>query len=163
MDTTVDGALNYQSMDSKNDMFGETIDWNPTTQFYMQANLNVVFATIQTAYPRAGGAGNEVLRNADNNYKNGSLIAGFVVDKNTDAQLQYTFYRADNYSAPTVVTQFYGAGVKEYTVALALKHKFSDRLIGSLKVGYFDSKNDTTGGFTNFRGPMGYITIDHAL
>ncbi len=163
MDTTVDGALNYQSMDSKNDMFGETIDWNPTTQFYMQGNLNVVFATIQTAYPSAGGTGNDVLRNADNNYTNGSLIAGFVVDKNTDAQLQYTFYRADNYSAPTVVTQFYGAGVKEYTVALSLKHKFSDRLIGSLKVGYFDSKNDTTGGFTNFRGPMGYITIDHAL
>ena len=28
---------------------------------------------------------------------------------------------------------------------------------------YFDSKSDTTGGYTNFRGPLGYITIEHAL
>ena len=163
MNTVVDSASSYDSGDSKNRTFGETIDWNPTNQVYVQANLNVVFATISTAYPRAGLTANDVLRNADNNYVNGSLITGFTVDKNTDAQLQYTYYRADNFNPATIVSQFYGASTKEYTVALTLKHKFTNRLVGSLKVGYFDSKNGTTGGFTNFRGPMGYLSIEHAL
>ncbi len=163
MNTIVDSGTSYDSMDSKNHMFGETIDWNPTNQVYVQANINYVFATISTAYPRSGGTANDLFHNADNNYVNGSLITGFAIEKNTDAQLQYTYYRADNYKPANTNFVFYGASMKEYTVTLALKHKFTDRLMGSLKVGYFDSKNGTTGGFTNFRGPMAYVSIEHAL
>ena len=163
MHTIVDSGTNMQSNDTKNYSFGETIDWNPTNQVYLQANLNVVFNTIKTAYPVAGGLGNEVLRNADNNYTSGSFVTGMVVDKETNASLQYTFYRANNFKAPTNATQFYGAGVKEYTVAAVVKHKFTNRLVGEAKVGYFDSKNDTTGGNTNFKGPMVYVSLTHAL
>lgn len=163
MDTTVDSGANFQSNDTKNYSIGETIDWAPTTQMFVQANVNVVFNTIKTSYPVAGGLGNDVLHNADNNYINGSFITGFVVDKNTDASLQYTYYRADNYKVPSPASVFFGAGVKEYTVAAVVKHKFSDRLVGECKVGYFDSKNDTTGGNTNFKGPMAYVSLDYAL
>jgi len=142
---------------------GETIDFSPNARSYVQANVNVTFNTIQTAYPVAGGLGNEVLRNADNNYVNGSLVTGWIVDKNTDASLQYTFYRADNYKAPTNAALFYGAGAKEFTVTAGVKHRFSDKLIGQLRIGYIDSKNDTTGGNTNFRGPLLYVSLDHAL
>lgn len=163
MDTTVDSGTNMQSNDTKNYSFGETIDWSPTTQMFVQANLNVVFNTIKTAYPAAGGLGNEVLRNADNNYISGSFVTGMVVDKETDASLQYTYYRADNFKVPTNATQFYGAGVKEYTVTAVVKHKFSDHLVGEFKIGYVDSKNDTTGGNTNFKGPLVYVSLTHAL
>ena len=104
-----------------------------------------------------------MLRNADNNYTSGSFVTGMVVDKETDASLQYSFYRANNFKAPTNATQFYGAGVKEYTVTAVVKHKFTNRLVGEAKVGYFDSKNDTTGGNTNFKGPMVYVSLTHAL
>jgi hypothetical protein len=164
MDTTVDAGPLYESMDSKNHMFGETVDWTPNDQVYVQASVNVVFSTLQTAYPRAGLTGNDVLRNSDNNYVNGSVLAGFVVDKATDAQLEYTFYRADNYdplTPPSAVPL--GAGAKEYTVTAGVKHKLTDRMIVNAKVGYFDSQNDTTGGMTNFRGPLGYVSIDYAL
>ncbi|MDI1336739.1 MAG: hypothetical protein PSU94_11220 [Lacunisphaera sp.] len=163
MDTTIDSTANIQSNDTKNYNFGETIDWSPTKQLFVQANINVVFNTIQTAYPLAGGLGNEVLRNADNNYTSGSFITGFVVDKETDASLQYTFYRAGNYNVPTNASLFYGAGVKEYTVALVVKRKLTSTLFGEAKVGYFDSKNDTTGGNTNFKGPMVYVSLTQAL
>jgi hypothetical protein len=158
----VDFGSSYDSMDSTSDTICETIDWNPTLQFYMQANVNVVYASISTGYPRSGGLANDVLRNADNNYLNGSLVTGFAVDKATDASLAYTFYHADNYE-PFVATVGYGAGVEEYTVAATVKRKLTDRLIGTLKVGYFDSQNDTTGGRTNFRGPMAYVSLDYAL
>ncbi|MEI6106582.1 MAG: hypothetical protein WCR49_06155 [Opitutae bacterium] len=164
MNTTVDAGTEYQSMDSTSHMFGETLDWNPSNQAYVQANLNVVFATISTAYPRAGGTANDVLRNADNDYMNGNIVAGFVVNKTMDAQLEYTFYKADNYN-PLVpsASMAFGAGVKEYTLTAGLKVKLSDQMIGRVKVGYFDSKNDTTGGNTNFKGPMAYVSLDYAL
>lgn len=163
MNTQTDVNDKYASLDSTNHLFGETIDWTPNNQVYVQANLNVVFATASTAYPRAGGTANDVLRNADNNYVSGSVVAGCVVGKATDAQLQYTWYRADNFNAAIVASQPYGAAVKEYTVTLALKHKFSDRIIANAKIGYYDSKNDTTGGFTNFKGPLAYVSLAYAL
>ena len=163
MDTSVDSAASFQSNDTKNYNIGETVDWSPSAQVFVQANLNVVFNTIKTAYPVAGGLGNDVLRNADNNYINGSLITGFVVDKNTDASVQYTYYRADNYKVPSPASVFYGAGVKEYTLTVGVKHKFTDRLMGNAKLGYIDSKNDTTGGNTNFKGPLAYVSLEFAL
>ncbi len=163
MDTTVDAGTAYESMDSKNHLFGETIDWNPTKQFYMQANLNVVFATTGTAYPRAGGTANEVLRNSDNNYWNASVVVGFALDKSTDAQLQYTRYHANNSQAALVATMPYGTVVDESTITLGLKRKLTDRMVLHAKVGYFDSTNDSTGGNTNFRGPLGYVSLEYAL
>lgn len=164
MDTTVDAGGSYQSMDSTNHLFGETIVWSPIRQFYAQLNANVVYATIQTAYPRAGGTANDVLRNADNNYWNGDLTFGFPVSKAADIQLQTTAYRADNYDAfATPASLSYGAGAKESTTTVGLKYKLSDRMILNAKVGYIDSRNDTTGGNTNFRGPVGFLAIDYAL
>ncbi len=164
MNTTVDAGDSYQSMDSKNHMFGGTIDWNPNKNVYVQANVNVVFSTLSTAYPRAGFSANDVLRNADNDYTSGNIIAGFAVDKRTDAQLEYTYYKANNYDplAPSASVA-YGAGGKEYTVTAGLKRKLTDRMILNAKVGYFDSKSDTTGGNTNYRGPLAYVSLDYSL
>ncbi|HTL68882.1 MAG TPA: hypothetical protein VL200_14555 [Lacunisphaera sp.] len=163
MDVTVDSGASMDSNDTKNYNLGETIDWSPTKNLYLQANINAVYNTIKTAYPVAGGAANDVLRNSDNNYVSGSFITGFAVDKETDASIQYTYYRADNYNVPTNATLFYGAGVKEYTVAFVVKHKFTDKFLGEFKIGYFDSENQTTGGNTNFRGPLAYVSVTHAL
>ena len=164
MDTTVDTEESYQSMDSTSHLFGETVDWNPNKQVYVQLNLNVVFATIETAYPRAGGAANDVLRNSDNNYQNGNLIIGFVLSKSTDAQLECRGYRADNYdpAVPSAAIP-YGAGVREYVVTAGVKHRIGDKMFLNAKVGYFDSRNDTTGGNTNFKGPVAYLSLDYAL
>ena len=62
-----------------------------------------------------------------------------------------------------ILTMPYGAGAKDSIVTVGLKHKFSDRCMGNFKLGYCDSKNDTTGGNTNFRGPLGYVSLDFAL
>jgi hypothetical protein len=44
-----------------------------------------------------------------------------------------------------------------------VKHLLGDRMFLNAKVGYFDSRNDTTGGNTNYHGPMAYLSIDYAL
>ncbi|MBA3849369.1 MAG: hypothetical protein C0502_05165, partial [Opitutus sp.] len=64
---------------------------------------------------------------------------------------------------PTYATQWYGAGVKEYTVTCALKHRFTKDIVGQFKLGYVNSKNQTTGGNTNFKGPLAYVSFDYAI
>ena len=164
----------YDSMDMENHMVAATIDWTPSSQFYMQANANVVFNVISTIYPRAGVApvagstpswdANRVLQNSNNNYVSGSLLAGAVLTKTDDLLVQYTYYKADNYNPEVAsVTMPYGAGAEESLVTVGIKHKFSKNLLGSIKLGYIDSRNDTTGGHTNFRGPLGYVTMEREL
>ena len=157
------GYVEGDSNDSRRHSIGETIDWNPGKSVYVQLNVNVVFDKTSTAYPRAGGSANDVLRNADNNYWNGSLVTGFAVDKATDAQLMATWYKADNFNREIVASDPFGAGCRDYAVHAGLKHKFSPKMLGHAKVGYVDSRNDTTGGNTNFRGPVGYLAIEYGL
>jgi len=162
MDVTTATTAFYQSMDAKTHTIGETINWNPIRQFYLQGNLNVVYSTTSTAYPRAGGTANDVLRNADNNYLSGSLLAGFVVDKKTNAEIQYTQYKATNFE-PLYATQPYGAGAKDFTVTAGLKRKLTDKLIADAKVGYLSSKNDTTGGRTDYTARVAYVSLQQAF
>ena len=161
----------YHSMNSTNHTISETIDWTPTAQFYLQANATIVFNVISTGYPQGGNVAasgvipaNLILQNSNNNYSSGSLLAGAVLTKTDDLQVQFTGYRANNYNPwMALYTQPFGAGAREASVTVGLKHKFSDKWLGTAKVGYFDSHNETTGGYTNFRSPLAYVSFEHAL
>jgi hypothetical protein len=164
----------YDSMDVENHMLGETIDWNPNKQFYAQANVNLVYNVVKTLNgrggitvgtpPNASYSSDTIVTNADNNYITASILGGAVLTKEDDLQIRFTYYKADNYHpAVAALTMPFGAGAKEISVSAGLKHKFSDRCIGNVKIGYYDSKNDTTGGNTNFKGPMAYVSLDYAL
>lgn len=161
----------YDSMDSKTHNIGVTVDWNPTKQFYLQGNVDLVYNVISTAFLHdlsvaAVGVipANRIIQNSDNNYRTASLIAGTALTKVDDLQVQCTYYKADNYN-PLLAryTQPYGASAKESSVQVGLKHKFSDKWIGHAKMGYIDHQNDTTGGFTNFRGPLAYVALEYGL
>jgi hypothetical protein len=164
----------YDSCDAKNHTFSETVDWSPSAQCYVQLSGTYVFNTIGTVYPRAGITPatstnsafdtNNIVQNSKNDYVTANLVCGWVLAKSTDAQVQYTYYRANNYN-PSVAawTLPYGAGAKDYIVTAGIKHKFNDKMVINAKVGYCDSKNDTTGGFTNFKGPLAYVSLDYAL
>jgi hypothetical protein len=161
MQVTTESTPEFDSMKARSHLVGETIDWNPTSVVFVQANANWGFNYISSAYPSSA---NPSQRNADNNYWTGSIITGFALNKDTDVSIQYTYQKADNFQ-PEVASfsQPYGASYKEEAVSIGVKHKFSKTWIGSGKVGYFDSQNDTTGGRTNFRGPMAYIAMEHSL
>jgi hypothetical protein len=164
----------YNSGNTKNYMIGETINWTPCTQCYVQLDANVVFNVINTVYPTAGITpatstlpafdSNKIVQNSNNNYVTGSFLTGFVMDKETDLEFQVDYYRAnDGNAAIAPWTVPYGVQVRDVSATIGLKHKFTDRMIGEAKVGYFDSKNDTTGGFTSYHGPVGYVSLAYAL
>lgn len=159
-----DGYLFGHSNDSRRYQISETIDWTPQKNFYAQANVNVIWDRVGTVYPRAGGSADDVLHNANNNYWNASVLTGFVVDKETDAQVQATYYKADNWDPlRATYTTPYGQGGKDYSVTVGLKHKFSDRMVGVAKLGYFNSTNETSGGFADYKGTVGYVSLQFRL
>lgn len=172
---TVTGYLplypEYASMDGKTHDIGVTLDWNPNQQFFLQANADLVyssFGTVSLHNLSVSAAGvipaNRLIQNANNNYTTVSVIAGTVLTKTDDLQVQFTHYQANNYNPQIAIyTMPYGAGGEEFSVSAGLKHKFSDKWIGHAKLGYVDSKNETTGGRTNFRGPLAYVSLDYAL
>ena len=153
---------------SRAQMISETIDWTPYRQLYFQGNLNVVYDYLETAYPVVVvSATTNVptpIQNANNNYITGSVLCGFVLDRQDDAQIQGLWQRADNYNPQIALGgQPYGAGFELQSISVGLKHKFTNRMLGDAKVGYFDCTDDTTGGFTNYRGPLFYIALEYAL
>jgi hypothetical protein len=149
-------------------MISETVDYTPSPQIYLQGNANVVYNYIQTAYPVVVVSATTniptPIQNADNNYITTSGLCGFVLDKTTDAQIQAIWSKANNYN-PQIAPggQPYGASFLEESVTAGLKHKFSSRMMADGKVGYLRLTDDTTGGFTNYRGPLVYISFTYSL
>ncbi len=167
---TVTGGLGSEitSGKARGQEISETINWTPVSQFYLQANINVVYNFIQTAYPvvvvsAVTGIASPI-QNANNNYITGSALCGFVLDKRTDAQLQWSWAQASNYN-PQIAPggQPYGASFHEDSLTAGLKHKFTNHLMGEAKVGYLEMTNPTTGGFTNYHGPLAYVALTYSL
>jgi hypothetical protein len=167
----VNGGTGYNEVTSgtvKGQMLSETVNWAPNQQVYFQANANVVYNCIQTSDPYVIVSVNPYVpppvANSDNNYVTGSLVCGFALDKTDDLQIRGTYCKADDYN-PQIAAggQPYGAGFLEESVTAGVKHKFNDKLLGELKAGYLRRTDDTTGSFTNYRGPLVYVSLTYAL
>ena len=153
----------YDSLKGDNYQFGESIDFSPMPSVYFQVSANIVYNYISTVYPRAGvypAASatanaydvNRVLQTALANYTTVSALAGYAVAAHTDVQLQFSSYKANNANTNAgLYTVPFGVGCSDYQVTAGIKHQFSDKLVMNAKVGYIDSKNDTTGGYTNYK------------
>ncbi len=162
--TVEDGFAKNDTNDARRHQISETIDWNPSKAVYVQANGSLVYDNIASAYPYVTGTAKDVIRNAKNNYWNGDVIVGHALDKDTDVQLQGTYYKADNFDpAQAYATLPLGAGAKEYTVTAGVRYKYDSKTVISAKAGYIDSNNTTTGGFTDFRGPLAYVSVTRAF
>ncbi len=153
---------------AKTQLISETVDWNPTTRVYVQGNVNLNYNYIQTAYPAVVVSTTTniptPIQNSNNNYVTASALFGFVLDPRTDAQLQGFWTKADNYN-PQIAAggQPYGASFDERSVVAGVKYKFSDRVLGEAKGGYLQRTDATTGNFTNYRGPLFYVSLTCAL
>jgi hypothetical protein len=166
----INGGLGTESTSGKarSQLISETIDWTPNGKIYLQGSVNVAYNYIQTAYPYVVVSTTTYtptpIQNANNNYVVGSALCGFVLDQRTDALLQGSWQRANNYN-PAIAAggQPYGASYEEESVTAGLKHKFGDRLMGDCKVGYLEKTDPTTGGFTNYHGPLAYAALTYSL
>jgi hypothetical protein len=146
----------------------ETVDYTPVKQVYLEGSVAVNYNYIQTAYPVVVVSSTTniatPIQNANNNYVSSSALAGFVLEKNTDLQLQGVWTTANNYNPQIALGgQPYGASFRDLSLTAGLKHKFTDSVYGECKFGYLRRSDNTTGGFTNYHGPLAYASITCAL
>ena len=147
----------------------EGFDWAPSSQFYLHGDVSLAYNYLQTAYPvvtvlTAPASIASPIQNANSNYITGSALAGFVLNKSADLQLRATYARANDYN-PQIATggQPYGAGFKEQSVTAGVKYKLTNRWILDAKAGYLRRTDATTGGFTNYNGPLAYLAVTYSL
>ena len=87
-----------------------------------------------------------------------------IITRSTNAELEFTHQHAHNFQPEIATgTQPYGSGYSEYSATVGLKRKFTPQWLGTLKVGYIESRSEMTGGNTNFRGPVAYLALEHGL
>ncbi|HZZ56352.1 MAG TPA: hypothetical protein VFE31_00880 [Opitutaceae bacterium] len=149
-------------------MFGETVDLTPYKQLYVQASLNIVYNYISTAYPDTVVSTTPVVappfQNANNNYVTASVLCGFVLTRSTDAEISGVWQHANNFDPAIAWGGIpYGASFLNESLTAGIKQKLSARLFGQAKVGYLVNRDPTTGGFTNYHGPLAYISLLYSL
>ena len=152
------------SNDSARHSLSESVSWNINKNVWAQANGTVVYDQIQTSYPWVSGTAKRNLRNADNNYVTGDVSLGFAIDRVTSGVIMGTYYRANNYDADyAAVAMPLGASAQESTISIGVRRKLTEKTVLSAKLGYIDSENATRGGYADFRGPLAFVSVQHAF
>lgn len=147
VDTRGDFLSSVQSAEMTTHIFSETMTWTPFSRLYLQGAIHYVLNKTDTPADQALPG---ILQDSQNDYWNGSVSAGFVIDDKTDLQATYFYYRADNYENNAAFGQPYGAGAEEHAVTVNLSRQLTEHLRATLKYGFFSNRDQTSGGFNNY-------------
>jgi hypothetical protein len=146
-----------QSSEVTTHILSQSVSWTPLPRIYLQGSINYVMD--QTDTPAAGVSSTNLVPNAANDYWTTTATAGFVIDNKTDLQLQYFFYRADNFADNSEATQPYGVGAEEHSITATLMRRLSPRLHWTLRYGFFNYRDQTSGGHNDYDAHLAYSSI----
>ena len=142
-DTRGDFLGTVQSAEITAHILGESITWNPLPRLYLQGAIHYVWNKTDT--PADEQLPNVVL-DMHNDYWNGSVTAGFAISDKTDLQVNYFYYRADNFQDNSLFGQPYGSDDEEHAITAMLSHQFTPQIRGSFRYGYFSNRTPAYGG-----------------
>lgn len=126
----------YQSTKIQSHIISQSATWTPTGRLFLTGNVNVTYDQMQTpAYP--------FVLHGDNNYVNGSLGSGFVVSKQDDLYVDYSWFRANNFVDASRLSLPYGISQKYQSAGLTWVRRQSENLVYTFKYGYVTNKDQT--------------------
>lgn len=130
-------------------IFSQSVSWSPLPQFYVQGSLSYALQETETpASLLTGGAAN-LVQDAGNDYWNATVLAGVTLNRVSDLQAQYFYYRADNYDPSNATVALpYNASAEQHGVTLTLVNRLRRNLLWRIQYGYYTG-NDTTSGRNN--------------
>jgi hypothetical protein len=142
-----------QSGEIKKHVISESLNWNPLPRFFLQANVSYVLNQTDTPannielVPDAGAT----VVNFRNDYWTVTSGIGYIIDDKTDFFADYYFYCANDYLKNAAVAVPYGLGATEHAVSATVTRKLSRNMRLTLKYGYFNYRDVTSGGHDNYR------------
>ncbi|MEO8428098.1 MAG: TonB-dependent receptor [Verrucomicrobiota bacterium] len=150
IDTLPDNLSKIQSSEMVSHIVSCTISWTPVGRLYLQAGVNRVWDKTDTP----GDEITPAIQDAKNNYWTVTCALGYALDNKTDLELQYLFYRADNYADNSAYGLPYGASAQENGITAGLNRRVSDRIQWTLKYGFFDGRDTTSGHYNDYQAHL---------
>jgi hypothetical protein len=158
-----DGELlaEQQTGEIKKHVISESLNWNPLARFYLQANASYVFNQTDTPandIELVPGGGPTVV-NFRNDYWTVDTGAGYLIDDKTDIYLNYYFYCANDYYNNAAVAVPYGMGATEHAISATVTRQVAKNMRLLFRYGYFNYRDETSGGHNNYRGHSLFSTL----
>ena len=160
IDTKPDGASGLSRVESAemtSHILGGTASWTPTQRLYLQGGVNVVWDQTDTPADDV----TEAVQKAKNNYWTANSSIGYALDDKTDLQLQYLYYRADNFQDNSVFGLPYGADAQEHGVTATVVRRINERMRVTLKYGFFDGEDRTAAHHNDYQAHMVYSSLHY--
>jgi hypothetical protein len=138
--------LETQSSRMTSHILAQNISWTPWSRLFLQAGFNYVASQLDTPAENF----TQAILASQNNYWTLNFSSGFVVNDKTDFNVNYFYYRADDYQNNSPDGVPYGSGAQEHGVTATLVRRLSDRMKLTVRYGFFHSDDDLYGGHRNF-------------
>jgi predicted porin len=142
-------------------IFSQSLTISPWNPVYVQLNGTYAFDELDTPATRVSGASANMVTESRNGYWNASALVGLTLNDRTDLQAQYSYYQSDNYINNSLVSTAYGDEASEHGVTVTLNRMLTRRLRLTLKYGYFDYSDTTSGGHNNYTAHMVYSSLQY--
>jgi hypothetical protein len=143
----VAGLGDAESADMTSQIFSENIGWSPWSRLSLQAGLNYVLSETKSPVSDFTAA---VLK-SQNNYWMMNFFSGLVLDDRTDLNVNFYYYRANDYVDNSAFGVPYGPGAEDYGVTAAIVRRLSKAVRLNLKYGYYHSLDEPSGGHKNYQ------------
>lgn len=160
IDTEPDNASGLsakQTAKMTSQIFGGTVSWTPLQRLYLQLGANVVFDQTDTPADEV----TEAIQRARNDYWTANSSIGYALDNKTDLELQYFYYRADDRLDNSAYGLPYGSDAQEHGVTAAIIRRITDRIRVTLKYGFFDGRDWTSGEHNNYQAHLVYSSLHY--
>ncbi len=153
-------AGEIQSANLTSHIISENLSWTPLARLYVQLGGSYVLNNLDTPLAGSSGINNLVLNSADD-YWTVDAIVGYALNEKTDLQLQYSYYRANNYLNNSAYSQPYGTGDEQHSVTATITRRITKAIQVSLKYGFFQNRDATSGGNENYDVQLAYASMQY--
>jgi hypothetical protein len=151
------GLSGVESSAMTSHIIAQNVSWSPWSRLSLQAVFNYVLSETKTPVSDY----TQAILNAQNNYWTLNFFSGLILDDKTDLNLNYFYYRADDYSNNSNVGVPYGAGAKEHGVTAAIVRRLTRNLRLTLKCGYYRYTDEPSGGNNNYEAYLLFSSLQY--
>lgn len=142
----ISGLAGVNSSDMTSHIFAENISWTPWSRLFLQVGFNYVANEVETPAAKF----TQAILDAQNNYWTLNFSSGFVLNDKTDLNLNYFYYRADDYQNNSAFGVPYGSGTQEHGVTATMVRRLTKQLRLTVRYGFFHSDDDLYGGHRDY-------------
>jgi hypothetical protein len=153
----ISGLAEIQTSDMTSHIFAQNISWTPWSRLFLQAGFNYVASEVETPTAKF----TQAILDSQNNYWTLNFNSGLVINDKTDFNVNYFYYRANDYQNNSAFGVPYGSGTQEHGVTATLVRRLSERLRLTVRYGFFHSDDDLYGGHRNFDAHGIFSTIQY--